>query len=67
MCMPPVKFGFDGREDDAPQEVPTGLRMQVHGATWSRDETPMLLHTFEYIARNAIVGWWKAIELAAPK
>ena len=28
------------------------------GGFWGRDECPMLLNTFEYIARNALQAWW---------
>jgi len=28
------------------------------GAIWDAAETPMLLATFEYIARGALLQWW---------
>jgi hypothetical protein len=39
-------------------EKPIGLAASIHGGTWVAKDTPMLLHTFEYIARAAILSWW---------
>lgn len=39
-------------------EIPLGLASSSHGSTWTRSDTPMTLHTFEYIARNAVLFWW---------
>lgn len=41
-----------------PQEAPWGLTSGGGGAIWEKDETPMLLSTFEYIAREALLRWW---------
>ncbi|BCY08730.1 hypothetical protein [Actinoplanes sp. L3-i22] len=47
----------------APQEVPSGLNSGGQGGVWKASETPMLLSTFEYIVRGALLRWWD--ELAA--
>lgn len=55
MCEPPF------RHDSWPTvaEKPIGLAANSHGGTWVAKDTPMLLHTFEYIARAAILDWWE--------
>jgi hypothetical protein len=65
MCRPPVWFSFEGKEDTAHQEVPIGLATSSLGASWRREQTPMLLHTFEYIARSALLDWWKSLGVKA--
>jgi hypothetical protein len=63
MCEAPKLHSFDGKQDAAYAEVPIGLAMSAYGATWRREKTPMLLHTFEYIARRALLGWWKSLDV----
>jgi hypothetical protein len=46
-------------------EIPNGYATSYLGGTWLLQDTPMLLHTFEYITRNALLAWWRAI--AAPR
>ncbi|WP_135848372.1 hypothetical protein [Serinibacter arcticus] len=48
------------REDStgALQEAPWGLSSGGAGAIWMKKETPMLLSTFEYIVRGALLSWW---------
>lgn len=60
MCEPP--FVYDTRESVA--ERPMGLAMSTAGGTWLAKDTPMLLRTFEYIARNAINTWWLSMATA---
>ncbi|WP_169041627.1 MULTISPECIES: hypothetical protein [Sphingomonadaceae] len=56
MCIPPERY------DDGPYaEVPGGLAVSARGATWSRNDTPMLLHTFAYLARGALLTWWRTL------
>lgn len=55
MCQPPHRF------DDLYTEKPLGLAHGAGDAAWSGEQTPMLLHTFEYIARNALLKWWKSM------
>jgi len=31
------------------------------GGTWLPEDTPLLLHTFEYITRGTLIKWWKDI------
>lgn len=45
------------------QESPDGLNAGALGGIWDAKETPMLLSTFEYIARGALLHWWD--EMAA--
>jgi len=46
---------------EAYAEKPIGLGMGVHGGQWLIEDTPMTLHSFEYIARNAIINWWETV------
>lgn len=45
-------------ENGSIQEVPGGLTTGGYGAIWAAEETPMLLATFEHIARGALLKWW---------
>jgi len=45
-------------ENGANQEVPFGLTTGGLGGIWAAIEAPMLLGTFEYIARGALLTWW---------
>lgn len=58
MCMPPDRE--DGMEGIA-EERPGGLGAGARGATWVADDLPMYLHTFAYIARHAILAWWRTL------
>lgn len=62
MCMPP-RFGPPLRGRVA-EEKPIGLGSQIGIHEWQEKDTPILFHTFEYIARNALNAWWT--EIAAP-
>ena len=57
MCLP----GMPVPESDVPSEIPTGLASSMRGGVWRAEDTPMLLHVFEYIGRNAILLWWKSL------
>lgn len=46
----------------AVQEVPYGLSSSGFGGSWMADEAPMLLSTFEHIARGALLRWWDELE-----
>jgi hypothetical protein len=52
-------------ESGAMQEVPGGLNAGGLGGVWMAAETPMLLSTFEYIARGALLRWWDELASAA--
>jgi hypothetical protein len=56
MCDPPALLP-DGA---APCEVPLGATRTL-SAAWAREDTPMLLHTFEYIVRHTLLNWWSAM------
>ena len=43
-------------------EKPFGSAMSMMGGTWKAEDCPMLLHTFEYIVRNALLKWWKTLD-----
>ncbi|MFB9235042.1 hypothetical protein ACFFWC_05755 [Plantactinospora siamensis] len=47
------------------QEIPWGLNSGGLGGVWKASETPMLLSTFEYITRGALLRWWDELTSAA--
>lgn len=53
MCETPRQFDASG-----PIERPAGLSSAANNASWSMDDCPMLLATFEYIAQGALIAWW---------
>jgi len=55
MCHSPRKLQQDW---DAVEERPYFSASSVSGGTWVAKDIPMSLHTFEYIARNALIKWW---------
>ena len=57
MCEPPYRHHDWG----ASAEKPIGLATSTMGGTWLAKDTPMLLHTFEYIVRHALCKWWKSM------
>ena len=57
MCQP----GMAIPDSDLPSEIPTGLATSMLGGVWKSKDTPMLLHVFEYIGRNAILTWWRSL------
>ncbi|WP_032367210.1 hypothetical protein [Rhodococcoides fascians] len=48
-------------EDGAIDEVPGGNGSGGMGGTWIAKDTPMLLSSFEYIAREALLSWWRSL------
>ncbi len=64
MCQPPAKFEASW---PAGEERPTAKAVSVAGGTWLEEDMPMLLHTFEYIARHALNAWWSSAASAAPR
>ena len=62
MCEVP----FQHEDWAAHAETPLGLATTVGDTTWAREATPMLLHTFEYIARGVLQNWWKERGQAGP-
>jgi hypothetical protein len=63
MCEPP----FLNKTGEAGAERPTGHATSVGGGTWLAKDTPMLLQTFEYIAREALAAWWTSMAASANK
>jgi hypothetical protein len=59
MCQPPFPLGLA-----IPAERPTALAASESGGTWLARDTPIFFHTFEYIARAALLEWWRR---GAPK
>ena len=57
MCEPP----YLQPDWEAPAEKPTALGTAMKGGSWRVEDTPMLLHTFEYITRNALHKWWRSM------
>jgi hypothetical protein len=62
MCEPPITWG-----SDVPVEKPPWLSSQ-HGVSveqgasaWAAEDIPMYLHTFEYLARGALLTWWRSL------
>jgi len=43
---------------DASAEKLFSLASSAMDGTWVAKDTPILLHTFEYIVRNALIAWW---------
>lgn len=48
-------------ENGAFQEVPWGMNTGGLGGVWDAKEAPMLLSTFEYIARGSLLRWWEEL------
>ncbi len=62
MCMPP----FLGPPQKAvAEEKPIGLGHSIGVHVWQEEDIPILFHTFEYIARNALNAWWAEIATSA--
>jgi hypothetical protein len=55
MCSPPI------RVENGLNEKPIGLGSYAFGGTWVAKDIPMLFHTFEYIARHALLNWWNSL------
>lgn len=44
-----------------PTEIPIGLAASMRGGVWLEKDLPMLIHTFEYIVRGALLNWWRSL------
>lgn len=60
MCRPPMIYS----KSDLP-EVPLGLGASSNHSTWSIKDTPILLHTYEYIVRGSLLKWWDSMVSSA--
>ncbi len=56
MCESPGLLG-NIEEGSGYAEVPSGIATYTFAASWQHEDTPMLLHTFEYIVRNVLLKW----------
>jgi hypothetical protein len=59
MCHPPDRLG----PEVGVGEIPAGLATSDKGGIWLNEDTPMLLHTFEYIVRGALLNWCQSLTL----
>ena len=59
MCWPPSPD--KGGDFLAPCETVPGLATSSTGGVWKKEDMPFSLHTFEYIARGALLGWWRSL------
>lgn len=55
MCFPPNKI------EEGYSEKVDGLATQTKQGVWKNEDTPMLLHLFEYITRNVLLKWWHSL------
>jgi hypothetical protein len=62
MCEPPWRH----EEWDAAEEVPSAPGAGAQGGYWKREDTPMRLHTFEYLVRGALLAWWGGLPSEGP-
>jgi len=46
-------------------EKPPGLATGTLGGVWLQQDTPMMLHVFEYIVRGVLQAWWSSVASAA--
>jgi len=53
MCDPPMKH------ENKFEEKPFARAYATAGGVWVADDLPMSLNTFEYIARNSLLNWWR--------
>lgn len=60
MCEPP-RYTQSAEVLFSVQEKPQGHAMYSRNASWKAEQTPMLLNTFEHIARGALLNWWKSL------
>jgi len=42
-------------------EICTPIAEATRGGTWLAGDIPMPLHTFEYVVRHALLGWWRSL------
>lgn len=61
MCEPPVRWSGNGYA-----EKPPWLWSQAGSSTWLAGDIPMHLHMFEYLARHALLNWWRSFTPDGP-
>jgi hypothetical protein len=47
--------------NEVPIERAWGLSSAADNASWTKEEYPMLLATFEFIVRGALINWWEQL------
>lgn len=57
---PMCKAPFRDSSWQAPAERMIGQGTSERGAVWLKEDIPMNLHLFEYIARKVLLKWWEA-------
>jgi len=50
-----------------PPEVPIALSSAYLGGVWQQSDTRILLHSFEWIVRTALINWFLALDVTQPK
>lgn len=55
LCAAPSHF------EGAYEERPLGIASGTATSWWSKDDLPMNLHLFEYVARHALLNWWTSL------
>ena len=58
MFEPPFYFNPESFPSEKPLQ---GLDSHSLGGTWLPDDIPINLHCFHYIARGALLNWWKSM------
>ena len=61
MCERP----YQAPDWEAPAEAPVEDVYRNAYGVWKRENTPMLLHTFEHVARGALLKWWDSMVSAS--
>jgi hypothetical protein len=68
MCEPPQSVRAEQPEGSerrsARTETPSGRSTAMGTSMWQAEDAPMLLGTFEYIVRNALLNWWQSMAVA---
>jgi hypothetical protein len=57
MCFAPMKL------EESYEEKPSGLASGTGTHKWEAKDIPIHLHTFEYMARGALLRWWDSLPL----
>jgi hypothetical protein len=56
MCEPFMTWGTDMQA-----EKPLWISSQQGASIWAAADIPMYMHTFEYLARRALLAWWRSL------
>lgn len=57
MCEHPIQI----EKNPAYTEKPHGISTSAMGGVWKAEDTPILIHTFEYIVRGCLLNWWSDV------